>query len=146
MKVYLDNGCYNRPYDDQTQRRISLETQAKLHVQEMIRKDELELVVSFINTYELSQSKLTSRRETIMEYVRDNASEFINSDDGGQIKRRAEEIMKTGIKMKDAYHIACAERAGCDYLLTTDDRFLKYKTEDIYIINPIDFVLLLEGN
>ena len=26
MKVYLDNCCYNRPYDDQSQLRISLET------------------------------------------------------------------------------------------------------------------------
>lgn len=146
MKVYLDNCCYNRPYDDQTQRRISLETQAKLHVQEMIRNDELELVTSFINMYELSQSKFASRRETILEYVQDNASEFINSDNGGQIKQRAEEIMKTGITMKDAYHIACAESVGCDYLLTTDDRFLKYKPEDLQIINPIDFLLLLEGN
>lgn len=31
MRVYLDNCCYNRPYDDQTQLRISLESQAKLH-------------------------------------------------------------------------------------------------------------------
>ena len=34
MKIYLDNCCFNRPYDDQTQIRISLETQAKLYVQE----------------------------------------------------------------------------------------------------------------
>ena len=31
LKVYLDNCCYNRPYDDQSQLRISLETQAKLY-------------------------------------------------------------------------------------------------------------------
>ena len=29
-KVYLDNCCYNRPYDDQTQLRIELETKAKI--------------------------------------------------------------------------------------------------------------------
>lgn len=38
MKVYLDNCCYNRPYDDQTQIRISLETQAKLYIQDLIKK------------------------------------------------------------------------------------------------------------
>lgn len=26
MRVYLDNCCYNRPYDDQSQMRIHLET------------------------------------------------------------------------------------------------------------------------
>ena len=37
MRVYLDNCCYNRPYDDQTQLRISLESQAKLYVQELLK-------------------------------------------------------------------------------------------------------------
>ena len=31
-RIYLDNCCFNRPYDDQTQLNIYLETQAKLHV------------------------------------------------------------------------------------------------------------------
>lgn len=33
MRVYLDNCCYNRPYDDQSQLKISMETQAKLNIQ-----------------------------------------------------------------------------------------------------------------
>lgn len=32
MGIYLDNCCYNRPYDDQSQIRVFLESQAKLHV------------------------------------------------------------------------------------------------------------------
>ena len=46
MIVYLDNCCYNRPYDDQSQLRISLETQAKLQIQSMIRSKEIELASS----------------------------------------------------------------------------------------------------
>lgn len=30
MRVYLDNCSFNRPFDDQTQIKISLETEAKL--------------------------------------------------------------------------------------------------------------------
>lgn len=37
MKIYLDNCCFNRPYDDQTQIRISLETQAKLYLQDLVK-------------------------------------------------------------------------------------------------------------
>ena len=48
MRVYLDNCCYNRPYDDQSQLTISLETQAKLQIQKMIKNDELELVSSYM--------------------------------------------------------------------------------------------------
>ena len=33
MRVYLDNCCYNRPFDEQTQLKVRLETEAKLRVQ-----------------------------------------------------------------------------------------------------------------
>lgn len=32
MKLYLDNCCYNRPFDDQTQERIHLESEAILTI------------------------------------------------------------------------------------------------------------------
>jgi len=35
-RIYLDNCCFNRPYDDQKQLRIYLETQAKLHIQSLV--------------------------------------------------------------------------------------------------------------
>ena len=37
MRVYLDNCCYNRPFDDQTQLKVRLETEAKLFVQQLMR-------------------------------------------------------------------------------------------------------------
>ena len=52
MKIYLDNCCYNRPYDDQTQIRISLETQAKLYVQDLVKDKKLDLVTSYVLWYE----------------------------------------------------------------------------------------------
>lgn len=37
MKIYLDNCCFNRPFDDQSQIRIRLESEAKLKIQEEIQ-------------------------------------------------------------------------------------------------------------
>ena len=37
IKIYLDNCCYNRPFDDQTYLKISLEAQAKLQIQSDIK-------------------------------------------------------------------------------------------------------------
>ncbi|MFO7884916.1 MAG: hypothetical protein R6U68_08850 [Desulfobacteraceae bacterium] len=37
MKIYLDNCCFNRPFDDQTSLRIRLETEAKLDIQAKTR-------------------------------------------------------------------------------------------------------------
>ena len=38
MRVYLDNCCYNRPFDDQAQVKVLLETIAKLDIQQKMRK------------------------------------------------------------------------------------------------------------
>ena len=56
MRIYLDNCCFNRPYDDQRQISVSLDTQAKLYVQDKIKARELELVTSFVLNYENSQN------------------------------------------------------------------------------------------
>ena len=47
--------------------------------------------------------------------------------------------METGIKFKDACHIASAIMAKADYLILTDIRMLKYKTNEIILLNPIEF-------
>lgn len=47
MRVYLDMCCYNRPYDDQSQIKVSLETQAKLHIQDLIQQGRLKLIASY---------------------------------------------------------------------------------------------------
>ncbi len=57
MKIYLDNCCLNRPYDDQTQIRISLETQAKLYVQDLVKRKKLDLVTSYILWFENRMSE-----------------------------------------------------------------------------------------
>ena len=56
----------------------------------------------------------------------------------------ADDIISTGVKFYDAYHVACAIYAGCDYFLSTDKRLLKYQTDKICVINPIDFIREME--
>ena len=146
MKIYLDNCCCNRPYDNQTQILISLETQAKLYVQDLVKKKELSLVTSYVLWYENSQNPYKTKRTAIGEFIQRNSTEYIDIDKSDVIKLKAEEIMKTGIKVKDAYHIACAIYSSCDCFLTTDDRLLKYNTSEIRMLNPIDFIRRLEGD
>lgn len=58
-RVYLDNCCYNRPFDDQGNLIVHLETQAKLAIQQMIKNNELELVWSDVLTYENNRNPFT---------------------------------------------------------------------------------------
>lgn len=37
MRIYLDNCCFNRPYDDQSQFKIRIESEAKLAIQEKVK-------------------------------------------------------------------------------------------------------------
>jgi len=145
MKIYLDNCCYNRPYDDQSQLTISLETQAKIQIQNMVKNNDVELVGSYILTYECQQNPNVSRREPIMEFIRDNLSEYIGEERSDIIESAAAEIMKTGVKYKDAAHVASAIYAGCDYFISTDKRLLKYKSDSVKIVNPIVFISEIEG-
>jgi predicted nucleic acid-binding protein len=52
--------------------------------------------------------------------------------------------MSKGIKNKDALHIACAIKANCHYFLTTDKKILHTDFKDITVINPLDFIKILE--
>lgn len=146
LRVYLDNCCYNRPYDDQSQIRISLEAQAEIFIQNAIKAGNLELAASHVLLYENSKNPHEDRRWAIYEFIKRNTSIFVDVDRSNETATIAREIMSTGIKDTDAAHIACAIQADCDYFLTTDNRVLKYRGEKIEVINPVDFIKILGGN
>lgn len=145
MKVYLDNCCYNRPYDDQTQIRIHLETEAKLYIQDMIKNNELELVTSYMLDYENSKNRFNHKKQAILKFMTSNESHYIGEDRNREVLDIAKEIVKTGVKNADALHVACAVLAGSDYFITTDDRLLRYQSEKIQIVTPGEFIRRLEA-
>lgn len=55
MKIYMDVCCLNRPFDDQSQDRIFLETEAILAILSRCRKGEWALATSDVVEYELSR-------------------------------------------------------------------------------------------
>ena len=144
MRIYLDNCCYNRPYDDQTQLRISLETQAKLEIQRMIREKKLELVASYVLLFENSRNPHETRRNIILDFVKENISSYVDVDRGDEVKSLADGMIASGIKTADAHHLACAIIGGADYFLTTDNRLLKFNADRITPLDPVTFIRQLE--
>ena len=145
MKVYLDNCCYNRPYDDQTQIRIHLETEAKLHIQDVIKNGELALVTSYILEYENGKNRFSHKKQAISDFMSANESYYVGEERDGEVRKIAEDIMKTGVKSMDALHVACAILAKSDYFITTDDRLLKYQAEAIQVVTPGELIRRLEA-
>jgi predicted nucleic acid-binding protein len=139
MRVYLDNCCFNRPFDDQSQIRIRLEAEAKLFVQEKVRESQLHLVWSYILDYENNANPFEERRTAIGEW---KAKAVVDVGETPEILATADILFNKGLKAKDALHVACAIHAGCEYLLTTDDTVLKKGQDisDVKIVDPPTFV------
>jgi len=140
MRVYLDNCCYNRPFDPQTDLRINIETQAKMRVQDLMRTGEVEYVWSAVLDYEVNRSPYQDRIDMILPWRTDAAENVLLDAD---LIRRGAEIQSFGIKKMDALHLACAEFAACDWFITTDRGILKKVSSlgNMRIASPIDFVM-----
>jgi hypothetical protein len=65
MKIYLDNCCYNRPFDDQNDIVVRIEAEAKLFIQQKVKEKSLELIWSFVLDYENSRNPFEDKRERI---------------------------------------------------------------------------------
>ena len=146
MRIYLDNCAYNRPYDELTQLTVSLEAQAKLQIQSWIRKGKFELVSSEILMLEISDCPFEVRRKGITEYIKENSSIHVGADNNRKVDETAKEIMLTGVKYKDACHIASALIAKCEYFISTDKRLPKSHSDRIRLLNPVQFVSETEEN
>lgn len=81
MRVYLDNCCFNRPFDDQKQLRIRLEAEAKLGVQETIMEGRIELAWSYILDFENAMNPFEQRKMVIFQW-RTHAAVHIHETQG----------------------------------------------------------------
>jgi predicted nucleic acid-binding protein len=136
-RIYLDNCCFNRPYDDQAYLTIKLESEAKLFVQKEILLGTFELVWSYMMDFENSANPYDERRKTIGKWRAVAKADIEFSE---EINETGRQLMKIGLKNKDALHIACALKGNCDYFLTTDKGVLNKQIDGISVINPLDFV------
>lgn len=71
MKIYLDTCCLNRPFDDQRQPRIRLESEAVTLILEKIRQREWLWVGSEILLYEIEQTVNAERKDRLLFLVQE---------------------------------------------------------------------------
>lgn len=139
MRIYLDNCCFNRPFDDQSQLRIKLESEAKLKIQYEIRAGKFQLAWSYILDLENDNNPYYERKRQINEW---KVYSIIDVQENTEILAKANALKDIGMCKKDALHVACAIFSKCDYFLTTDDKVLKkdYLVEEINIADPFLFI------
>ena len=138
-RIYLDNCAYNRPFDDKDQLIIRMEAEAKLEIQEDIRKGTYELIWSYMNEYENNDNPYIDKKEAISVWKK-IATHICLPDE--IILEKGKQIQTINISPKDSLNLACAIESGCRFFITTDNALLKKAAllSEIDIINPIDFI------
>ena len=135
--------CFNRPYDDQSQLKIEVETKAKLFIQRLVTENAISLVWSYMLDYENSQSDFHHKQNVIQKW---QSFAVDDVDETPKILQDSNEIQNTGIKSADSLHVACAISAHCDYFISVDKRLLKYHDDRIVICDPVEFLRIWEGD
>jgi len=98
IRIYLDNCSFNRPYDEQDDIKIQLETEAKLYIQDKIREGEYDLIWSYMLEYENEVNPHIIRKKEIYEWKKIAKIQVEPKD---SILENAKEIKATGLKNKE---------------------------------------------
>jgi predicted nucleic acid-binding protein len=140
MRIYLDVSCLNRPFDDQSQPRVRLESEAVTILLDGIDSGRWEEISSRMAEIEVSAIPDDIRRWHVFRLLPGSRIELTAS-----VFERARELVGLGLKAADAVHLSAAEAGKANLLLTCDDRFL-HKCEQIadelklQVSNPVDWL------
>lgn len=121
-RIYLDVCCLNRPFDDQTQLRIHLETEAVLAILQKCEKNQWKLINSAALEAEIAQISDSEHLQQVRIALKLSR---IRVSDSPSLQARTIQLVKFGFSFYDAAHIASAEKSQADILLSTDDRLVK---------------------
>ncbi|GBU22964.1 hypothetical protein R80B4_02877 [Fibrobacteres bacterium R8-0-B4] len=141
MIIYPDSCIYGRQRDDQTQPDIKAETLAIGGIIDIcIMAGHTFIGSKAVEDEILANSNAKSRTiahdlfKRIATHVKHTAADF----------RRAQGFMAQGLRSVDSLHLATAESAGADILLTVDKDFEKIATTKklsrVRVINPLKFI------
>jgi predicted nucleic acid-binding protein len=133
-------NIYNRPFDDQSQVRIRLETIATYAILKTIKEKRYTLLWSFMLEFENS---LNPHEDIKMEIGMTSSLALEYIDMAEDILEKAKVLELKDIKPRDAMHLACAAKGAADYFLTCDDKLIKkahFIKDEFIIINPIEFI------
>ena len=121
MRIYFDSCCLNRPYDDLTNNTVRMECEAILSIIDNCGAGDWSYFSSDVLFDELLEIADSNRREKVM-LLYYAAVEHIGFTES--IFSRAKELELFNIKSFDALHVASAESAKADVLLTTDRKLI----------------------
>ncbi|AFZ60635.1 PIN domain-containing protein [Anabaena cylindrica FACHB-243] len=149
--IYLDVCCLNRPFDDWSYDRNRLEGEAVIKIFKLVKSGKYKLVSSEAIQAELRKMTNIDKLKEIRELLKLVDYQIVLNE---EIDQRSQELEQLGFSLYDSFHVACAEYAKIDVLLTTDDRLLKKAIKyrnilQVQLENPVTWLMnsfLLTGD
>jgi predicted nucleic acid-binding protein len=146
MRIYLDNCCYNRPFDDLSQDRVYLEAEAVVAIISYCERGDWALITSGVVEYEALLISSPDRLENIRRLF---AVAVERADLTDETVNRAAYFKQNGLHDFDSLHLAAAETNHADVFLTTDDRLLRAARKldiKIKVANPVTWLMEVLNN
>lgn len=122
QSIYMDVCALCRPFDDQSQMRIRLETDAVQLILSYVRSGRLRLAVSPVHVAEIDAIDEMAEREHLKSELQQIGWKVVA--DIKHTRLRAEQLLQLGLGPADAAHLAFAETARADFI-TCDDRLIR---------------------
>lgn len=122
MKIYLGVCCLNRPFDDQTQDRVHLESEAVVLILQRFRPGNWEWISSEALNFEVRQTPDIERRQRVESLLRYTDRTILME---ASVVNHACELKAIGFGVYDALNLAFAEHSNAAIFLTTDDKLLR---------------------
>lgn len=146
--LYLDVCCFNRPFDDWSQERVRLEGEVILSILARVEAKQWQITSSEAVEVELMRMTNLEKLQNVRRLL-SLANQVIFLD--SSIDQRSQNLESLGFGLYDSFHIACAEIAKVDVLLTTDDRLLRkaksYSSRlKVAVENPVNWLMSIFQN
>ena len=140
--IYLDACALIRLFDDRSQARVRAESYDVEEFFTLVFQGTVRWMISEVLEAEILNNPNSDTRVEVLELLAASTERIILTNAAFQ---RAEDLEKLGYGAFDALHLACAEQAQVDGLLTTDDRFIRrvqrgLGNSAIKVENPVNWI------
>lgn len=143
MKIYFDVCCLNRPFDNHTQDKIRLESEAILAILDHCQHGKHIFISSEVVNFEISKISDPIKKQKVI-LLSSISNTCIIADNN--LEKRAMKLEGLNFSGFDALHIASAEKGKANILLTTDDNLLRKALQNKSILkvrveNPVKWLM-----
>jgi hypothetical protein len=141
LKIYMDNCCLNRPFDDCSSDRVFLEAEAVLTILRKCQEGIFEIVGSDVLDFEMKNMSNIEKRNKVISLYSLVKTKYTEDE---KSKKLSDVLIKQNVKWLDSMHISIAEVNSVDVFLTTDDKLISNSDRvklKMKVINPLKWIM-----